>query len=126
MPFHEGSTVKPETVYVKRDVGNDQNDVVRLASKISNNDIDFITTLNKENGIWDMRRKHPHRNKDGSWDYACGLNSYYHKPFLKNLEIKTDEEIIKYCYEVYKNRPTAFYGYYLRKNDYNKFYLLIQ
>jgi len=82
--------------------------------------------MNRENGIWDMYRKHSYKNKDGSWDYACGLNSYYHNAFIQDLKKKTPEEIIQYCYGVYLKRPTAFYGYYSRKKDYGQFYLTAQ
>ena len=123
MPFREGATVKPKTVYQKKNVGEDQNKVVRLASKISNNDIDFITTIEAENGLWTLNRV-SRRNSDGSYDKGlCQLNSRYHATFIKSKDFDSAEAQIKYCWNVYKNRPSSFYGWYKRKNHYNKFYI---
>lgn len=120
-------TISPTAqIYQKKDVGEDENHVVKLASQISNNDFNWILTLESENGLWDMFRKHPIQNKDGSWDYACGLNSYYHKDEINKIIAHTVDEtqILKYCYSVYQQRPTAFYGYYKRMANKNKFELV--
>lgn len=110
-------------VWVKKNVGEDQQQWVRIASQISNNDIDFITTLNQENGLWTPNRIHP-KNKNGTRDYGfCGLNSQYHSKFIKSEEFKDGRKQLEYCYKVYKGRKTAFYGYGVRKNSINKFEL---
>lgn len=120
-------------IYQKKNVGEDQNRIVALASKISNNDLEWILTLEGENGLWDMYRLHPNQNKDKSWDFACGLNSYYHKDMIKKIKAKSvsEEEILKYCREVYLKRKSAFYAWQKLKKDsahYNKlksrFYLI--
>lgn len=124
--FLVGISDKPKTeIYQKKKVGDDQNRVVALASKISNNDLDWILTLEAENALWDLRRKHPNQNKNGTWDYACGLNSAYHKPFINQLKVKSDTEILQYCYDVYTKRKGAFYGYFQRKKHVDKFYLTL-
>lgn len=107
----------------KKNVGEDQQRVVRLAADISNNDFDWILTLEAENGLWDMYRRHPYANKNGTVDWACGLNSAYHKDMISKIQSKeaSEEDILRYCYDVYKQRPTAFYGYYKRLNNINKF-----
>lgn len=113
--FTIGNSDKPKTekYYKKTTAGDDQNHVVKLASEISKNDLDWILTLDAENGNWDMYRKHPNRNRDGSWDYACGLNSYYHKDMISKIKDKSvsEKEILTYCYQTYTQRKTAFNGY---------------
>ena len=125
--FLVGSSDKPKTeVYQKKKVGDDQNNLVAIASKISGNNLDWIATLEAENGLWDLRRKHPNQNKNGTWDYSCGLNSAYHKPFINQLKVKSDTEILQYCYDVYNGRKTAFYGYFQRQKHFDKFYLTLE
>lgn len=139
MPFLSGfrghidqvASVSPEApknenkVYQKKDVGEDQNSVIAIASEISGNDIDWIATVEAENGLWDMYRKHPNINSNGTWDYSCGLNSKYHWPFIEKILAKevTEKQILTYCYEVYNKRHGAFYGYYRREPLKNRFYL---
>lgn len=112
-------------LYEKKKVGEDQNKLVRYASAISNNDIDWIMTLEAENGTFDMYRKHPVKNRNGTTDWACGLNSAYHKPMIAKIKAKTvtQEQVLEYCREVYLKRKTAFYGYKVRLRHKNKFYL---
>lgn len=116
--------VATKQVYVKKDVGEDQNQWVRIASEISGNDLDFLSTLNQENGLWTPDRLHP-KNKNGTRDYGfCGLNSQYHWNFIKSDGFKDGRTQLEYCYKVYMQRKTAFYGYYKRQNSYNKFTLI--
>lgn len=124
--FLAAAPVKAETgYYQKKDVGDDQNRIVKLASEISNNDLDWILTLEVENGLWDMYRKHPYANKNGTWDYACGLNSAYHMPMINKIKTKkvSEKQILEYCYEIYNKRHGAFYGYYKRLKVKDRFYL---
>lgn len=115
-----------QKVYIKKEVGEDQQHVVRLASQISNNDLNWILTLEAENGLWDMYRKHPILNKNGTRDWSCGLNSAYHKDMIAKIKAKSvsEEEILRYCYKVYNQRKTAFYGYNVRMKNINKFELI--
>lgn len=134
------SGLKPE-LYQKKDVGEDQNKLVRFASHISDNDLDWLGTLEQENGIWDMYRYHDSlktcknkktgkaytttKNCDGSEDWSCGLNSYYHPGKIKEIKAKSvsQEDLLIYCREVYLKRKTAFYGYKIRQKHFHKFYL---
>jgi len=95
--------------YQKHNVGDDQNRIVKLASQLSNNNLDWIATLEAENGLWDMYRKHPYKNKNGTTDWACGLNSAYHAPFIEKIEAHavTEKEILQYGYDAYTRRATA-------------------
>ena len=95
-----------------------------MMSEVSNNDLDFLATMNGENGLLDMYRKHP-TNKDGTVDWACGLNSAYHKDIIKRIKDKSasEQEIVEYCYKTYKQRPSAFYAYFKRNGEKYKFYL---
>lgn len=112
-------------LYEKKKVGEDQNKLVRYASLISGNDLDWIMTLEAENGTFNMYRKHPVKNRNGTTDWACGLNSAYHKPMIEKIKAKsvTQEQVLEYCREVYLKRKTAFYGYKARLIHKNKFYL---
>lgn len=94
-------------------------------SEVSNNNLDFLATMNAENGLLDMYRTHPVKNHNGTMDYSCGLNSAYHKPMINKILAKTvsEKEIVEYCYSIYAKRKTAFYGYYKRQAHYGKFYL---
>lgn len=102
--------------YVKTTAGEDQNQYVKLASIISNNDLDFILTLEAENGLWKLDRISK-ANSNGTKDYGlCQLNSAYHWNFIQSDDFKDAEKQLKYCYEVFKKRPGAFYGYFRRNN----------
>lgn len=111
-------------IYQKYKVGEDQNSIIRLASNISHNDLDFISTLEAENGLWKIDRK-SRPNSDGTRDYGlCQLNSAYHKSFIQSRDFKQTPLQIKYCLAIFKQRPTAFYGYYHRNEMKSKFYLV--
>lgn len=93
-----------------------------MASEISGNDKAFLGTLEQENGKWTPERKHPQPNKDGTRDWGfCGLNSRYHGKFIRSAEFKDPRKQLEYCYAIFKERPTRFYGYYKRKKHYTKF-----
>lgn len=115
--------LKPQ-LYEKKKVGEDQNKLVRYASLISNNDIDWLMTLEAENGLFDMYRQHP-RNRNGTTDWGCGLNSAYHKGMIDKIKAKTvtQEQVLEYCRGVYLKRKGAFYGYKVRLRHKPKFYL---
>jgi hypothetical protein len=116
--------VKLLPYYVKTTAGDDQNQYVKLASKISGNNLDFILTLEAENGLWTLDRMSP-KNKNGTRDYGlCQLNSQYHWNFIQSADFRDAEKQLQYCYEVFKKRPGAFYGYFKRLNHKAKFKLM--
>lgn len=86
--------------------GEEANEALKIAWQVSGGDKDFIYTLLAENGTFEPYRKHPKKNRDGSWDYAWGLNSYYHKDMVKRIKNKTVsvQEIIEYHWKIY-NQP---------------------
>ena len=105
----------------KKDVDFDQNRHVITASIISGNDLDFLATLNQENGLFSPDRFHGY-NTNGTGDYGfCGLNSAYHWDFINSEEFKDPALQLKYCYNIFKDRPYRFYGYFVRENSYDKF-----
>lgn len=107
-------------IYIKKDVDEDQNKYVRYASEISNNDLDFLATLNQENGLWTPDRQ----AENGETSYGfCQIHSYYHPTIVNDPKFFTDPywQLDK-CWELYKG-GTRFYGYDIRANSYDKFIL---
>ena len=91
-----------------------QNEIMEYAYKISNNK-DFLYTLKMENGTIDPNRKSDIIGKNGHWDYGlCQLNYQWHSEFINSDTFDDWSKQIDYCYNVFKQRPTAFYGYYRR------------
>lgn len=130
MRFLKGSSVKPETekpltpYYEKKNVGEDQNKIIRYASQVSGNDLDFIATLEAENGLWSGNRISA-RNGDGSRDYGlCQLNSHYHWGFITSAGFADDTKQIDYCLKIYNGRPSSFYGYWKRNKMKSRFILI--
>ncbi len=121
-----GKNYSNSQIYQKKKVGEDENHVVRLASEISNNDLNWILTLEAENGLWNMYRKHPKKNKNGTWDYSCGLNDAFHQDEIAKIKVKSvsEEQILRYCYAVYQEKHTRFYGYRVRLKYKNEFELI--
>lgn len=88
--------------------------------RVSGGDKAFVLTMLAENGTYDPYRKHPNRNRDGSWDFSFGLNSYYHSAMIQKIVNKQAslEEIAAYHLSIY-NKPDyttscgkkAFCGY---------------
>jgi hypothetical protein len=95
--------------------GEEANQALKAAWEVSH-DQAFILTMTAENGSWDLYKKHPVRNSNGTWDYSMGLNDAYHMPMIKRILAKevTPKEIMQYHYDIYKKRKGAFYGYYKR------------
>ena len=112
-PALENSGAK--TCY-KHTAGEDQNQYVRIAAEISGNDLDFLATFDAENGLFDPFRLHPTPNSNGTRDWGCGLNSQYHSNFINSPEFKDPYKNIQYCYNIYKEKPTRFYGYNRRES----------
>ena len=105
-------------LYKKLNVGDDQNKFVAYASLISNNDLDFITTLEAENGLW----THDRIGITGDIGF-CQFAPQYHSDVTNDPRFYSDPYWqLDQCWEHYQE-GTRFYGYDLRKNHYNKFKL---
>lgn len=103
-----------QSFYQKKTAGPDQNEIIKYASIISSNNLDFIGTLEAENGLWRIDRVSK-KNRNGTQDFGlCQLNSRYHSNFIKSPDFKDYKKQINYCWKVYQARPTAFYGYFKR------------
>jgi len=99
-----------EKLCYKKDVDEDQQQYVRIAARISNNDTHFLALLNSENALWTPDRRHG-QNKDGSYDWGfCGINEKWHPDAVNDERFFTDPEWqIQKCYDYYKGGVT-FYG----------------
>lgn len=91
-------------MYEKLNVGEDQNQYVRYASKISNNDLHFLATLEAENGLWNADRVGI-TNDIG----FCQISPYWHSNITNDPNFYNPEWQLNKCYELYK-RGTTFYG----------------
>ena len=65
--------------------GEVANEMLAVMWDVSGGDKDFILTMMAENGTFEPFRKHPNQNRDGSFDYSFGLNSYYHKAMIARV-----------------------------------------
>jgi hypothetical protein len=98
---------------------------VRYAAKISNNDLDFLATLDAENGLWTPDRQHDTPYWNGgktikgkymppAWynDHGlCGTSDYYHWDIVEDPRFLTDPYWqLNQCWELY-SRGTRFYGF---------------
>jgi hypothetical protein len=97
----------------KKDVGEDQQQYVRMAAEISNNDPDFLCMLEGENGLWNMFRQSDYVNEYGvredSWGF-CQLNRIWHSDTVDDERFFTDARWqMEQCYEHYTG-GTIFYG----------------
>jgi hypothetical protein len=74
--------------------------------EVSGGNKEFILTMLAENGTFDPYRKHPNKNRDGSWDWSFGLNSYYHKEMIGKIQRKevSLKEIAEYHWEIYNQK----------------------
>jgi len=101
----------------KKEVGHDQNQYVQMAADISNNDIDFLATLNQENGLWTPDRVH----MDGVGRGFCGISYPWHKDIIEDPRFLSDPYWqLEQCWRLYSG-GTRFYGYDVRHNSINKF-----
>lgn len=90
--------------------------------------MDFILTLNRENGAWD-ETKISTPNKNGTRDYGiCQVNSAYHLPFINSPDFKDWQKQIDYCWNLYAGFKAKgiigkrFYGFNTRLKDRDKFF----
>lgn len=116
--------VAPERLYQKKNVGEDQNHIVRYAAKVSNNNLDFLTTIEGENGIWTLDRQSKGVGFDGNRAYGlCQFYYTFHKDFINSEDFKDYKKQVDKCWELWSEKPTRFQAYHTRKRHYNKFYL---
>lgn len=89
-----------------------QNEVIRYAWEISGKKIDFIYTLNGENGRWDYQRVHnPRANTVGTDMGLCGTNSWFHPEIVTDPRFFTDWKWqTDRCYQMWAG-GVKFYGY---------------
>ena len=97
----------------KKDVDFDQNRHVITASIISNNDLDFIGTLEGENDTWDSQRQSDYINQYGyredSWGF-CQVHRPSHSHIVNDPRFFTDEVWqLKECWRLYQD-GVAMYG----------------
>lgn len=115
---------KAGELYRKKNVGDDQNLYVAYASMISNNDEDFLKTLNQENGLWTIDRQSDRKGDNGYYDYGfCQFNEGHHPDTVHDPRFFTDPFWqLDQCWDHYK-AGTTFYGYRLRHNSDGMFIL---
>ena len=108
---------KTEELCYKKDVGEDQQQYVRMAAEISNNDLDFLATVNQENGLWTPDRVH----MDGVGHGFCGISYPWHKEVIEDTRFHNDPYWqLEQCWRLYSG-GTRFYGFDVRHNSINKF-----
>lgn len=89
----------------------EQNEKIAYAYKISGYDIEFIYTLNGENGEWTHDRIHPKTEGSTGTDYGFGINGYYHPQIIADPKFWNNWEWnIDRTYQLYASN-TTFYGY---------------
>ena len=102
--------VQPMQTCVKTTAGEDQNQYVRYASEISNNDLDFLATLNAENGLWDPKRR---SSFEDSWGF-CQFHRAWHSKTVDDPRFFSDPKWqLDQCWRAYKG-GTRFYGFDVR------------
>lgn len=90
---------------------DEQNEKIAYAYKISGYDIDFIYTLNGENGLWTHDRIHDSSANTIGVDMGFGINSYFHPEIVTDPKFWSDWRWnIDRTYQLYANN-TTFYGY---------------
>ena len=94
----EPSSSETELCY-KKDVDEDQQQYVRIAAGISDNDLHFLALMNSENGLWTPDRVHG----DGAGRGFCGISYPWHKEVIEDERFISDPEWqIQKCYDFYK------------------------
>jgi len=108
-------TVKSLSLYDLQNAGQlyrkvtadwDQNQYVAYAAQISNNDLDFLSTLDAENGLW------THDKVGITADVGfCQFAPQWHPDVVNDPRFKTDPYWqLDQCWKHYKE-GTRFYGY---------------
>lgn len=110
-------------VLVKTTAGEDQNQYVRYASEISGNNLEFVATLDVENGLWTPDRKHDiaywreGKTINGKFMPAgyyndhgfCGASDYYYWYITSDPNFLDPKWQLQKCYELFQG-GTKFYG----------------
>jgi len=90
---------------IKKNVGDDQQKYVKIASDISGGDIRFLGLLNAENGLWSPTRVH----NDGHGQGFCGIDDRWHSDIINDKRFSDPKWQIEQCYKLWKG-GTKFYG----------------
>jgi CTP:phosphocholine cytidylyltransferase-like protein len=130
---------------LKKWVGNNIQNLVAHAYKTADNDkwfweevkstkytqlqpMDFVLTLDSENGTWNKNRMSMIVWANGYRDQGiCQLNRKYHIKFINSPEFQNEYKQVDYCWEVWKkgvlkNRlETTFYWYNTRDRNRKNF-----
>jgi len=104
-------------IYQKVDTGKPASDYIAYASKISNNDLDFILTLNAENGQWTPDRI----GSTGDIGF-CQISPYWHPEIVSDPNFYNPYWQLDKCLSMYQGGVT-FYGYNVRLKNKDQFYL---
>lgn len=102
-------TEENKCVYEKKKVDEDQNMIVRYASKVSKNNLNFLSVMNHENGLWTVDGKSKGVGFDGK--RAIGLCQFYptykshiiNDPRFGDYHFQVDE-----CWKIFRDHPTQF------------------
>ena len=121
---------KIESLWHKRNTGDTTNAVIAHASRISDNNLDFIATLDKESaGTWDTNVIN-RSNKNGTIDKGiCQFNSRYFSHLYKDPNWNNPEWQVNKCYEMYMDWykrgivGKRMFGYNNRESAKKNFYL---
>jgi len=100
-----------ETCY-KHTAGEDQNQFVRYASAISDDDVVFLAMIDAENGLWTPdRQSEVYHNGYREQSYGfCQINKKYHPEIVNDPRFWGDPKWqLEKCYELYIN-GTSFSG----------------
>ena len=88
----------------KHTAGEDQNQYVRMAARISKNNLQFLALLDAESGNWTIDRKSP-TNDHG----FCQINAFWHPEVVNDPHFKNPAWQLQKCWEFY-NAGVTFYA----------------
>ena len=89
----------------------EQNEKIAYAYMISGNNIDFIYTINGENGLWTHDRVHNSGANTVGVDMGFGINSYFHPEIVNDDKFWNDWKWnIDRTFQLWDSGVT-FYGY---------------
>jgi hypothetical protein len=115
-----------QQVYVKINVDEDQQQYVRYASQISNNDLDFLATLEAESGLWTPDRRSNVVDASGNLEPSygfCQIHAGYHPEVVNDPRFFSDPFWqLDQCWKLYSG-GTRFYGADHRHKHKHKFIL---
>ena len=109
--------IKAPTIVRKVGASPEQQEIINYAYEISK-EINFIYTLEAENGTYGIHRVSKNIGANGYRDVGlCQLNRQYHSPFIDSDEFNDYRAQIRYCWAVWQDAVkkgrlnTTFYGY---------------